>query len=127
LVGDLNRLYRDELSLHELDTEGGGFEWIDANDADSSVYSFVRKPKTGRARILISLNFTPTPRKGYRVGVPGPGFWKEILNTDGSIYWGSNMGNNGGLHAEMVPCHGQPYSLVVTLPPLAGVYFRGEV
>ena len=126
LVGDLNRLYRGEPALHELDTEPGGFQWCDANDADASVYTFVRKPKTGQSRILCALNFTPVPRQGYRVGVPAPGYWKEILNTDAAVYWGGNIGNSGGVQAEAVPCHGQPYSLVLTLPPLAGVYLKGE-
>ena len=120
-------MYASQPALHELDTQPGGFDWIDANDADGSVYSFVRKPKSGDDRILCLLNFTPVVRTGYRVGVPGPGFWKEILNTDATPYWGSNVGNNGGIQAEAVPYHGQPYSLAVTLPPLAGVYFQGTV
>jgi 1,4-alpha-glucan branching enzyme len=125
LISDLNQLYRTEPALHECDTEPDGFEWIEANDSDSSVFSFVRKPKTAADRILCILNFTPVPRSGYRVGVPVAGYWTEILNTDSSVYWGSNVGNNGGVQAEAVPCHGQPYSLVVTVPPMAGVYLKG--
>ncbi len=127
LVGDLNRVYTAQPALHAFDTQPGGFDWIDSNDGDGSVYSFLRKPKWGEERIVCLLNFTPVVRSGYRVGVPGPGFWQEILNTDAAPYWGSNVGNNGGLQAEAVPWHGQPYSLVVTLPPLAGVYFLGSV
>ena len=127
LVGDLNRLYVAEPALHELDTQPGGFEWIDANDAQGSVYCFLRKPKSGEDRVLCLLNFTPVIRGGYRVGVPGPGYWKEIMNTDAAPYWGSNVGNSGGVQAEAVPFHGQPYSLVVTLPPLAGVFLQGSV
>ncbi len=127
LVADLNRLYAAEAALHELDTEPGGFEWVDANDWEASVYSFLRKPKAGPERILCSLNFTPVPRQGYRIGVPCPGYWKEILNTDSAVYWGSNLGNTGGVQAEAVPCHGQPYSVVLTLPPLAGVFLKGEL
>jgi len=127
LVGDLNRLYTAEPSLHELDTQPGGFEWIDASDVQASVYSFLRKPKTGEDRIVCIQNFTPVVRTGYRIGVPGPGYWKEVLNTDAAPYWGGNVGNNGGLQAEAVPYHGQPYSLVVTLPPIAGVFFKGSV
>ena len=127
LVGDLNRLYVAVPALHELDTQPGGFEWIDANDAQGSVYCFLRKPKSGEDRVLCLLNFTPVIRGGYRVGVPGPGYWNEIMNTDAAPYWGSNVGNSGGVQAEAVPFHGQPYSLVVTLPPLAGVFLQGSV
>jgi 1,4-alpha-glucan branching enzyme len=127
LVGDLNRLYRSEPALHELDTDPNGFEWVDADDADASVYTFLRKPKTGNSRVLCVLNFTPVPRSGYRVGVPGPGYWREVLNTDAGVYWGGNVGNNGGVQAEAVPCHGRPYSVVLTVPPLAGLYLKGEV
>ncbi|MEO2091929.1 MAG: 1,4-alpha-glucan branching protein GlgB, partial [Gemmataceae bacterium] len=127
LVGDLNRLYRSEPALHELDTSPDGFEWVDADDADASVYTFLRKPKTGATRVLCVLNFTPVPRSGYRVGVPGPGYWREVLNTDAECYWGGNVGNNGGVQAEAVPCHGRPYSVVLTVPPLAGLYLKGEV
>jgi 1,4-alpha-glucan branching enzyme len=127
LVTDLNRLYKSEPALHEYDCDPAGFEWVDANDAAASVYSFLRKPATGPDRVLCVLNLTPVPRPGYRIGVPGPGYWREILNTDAECYWGSNVGNSGGLHAEYVPYHGKPYSLVMTLPPLAAVYFKGQV
>ncbi len=127
LVGDLNRLYAGEPAMHELDCEPGGFEWIDANDWEASIYSFVRKPKAGPDCILCVLNFTPVPRSGYRIGVPCPGYWKEVLNTDAGCYWGSNVGNDGGVQAEAVPCHGQPYSVVLTLPPLAGVFLKGQM
>jgi 1,4-alpha-glucan branching enzyme len=127
LVTDLNRLYKGEPALHEHDCDPAGFEWIDANDAAASVYSFLRKPATGPDRILCVLNLTPVPRQGYRIGVPGPGYWQEILNTDAECYWGSNVGNSGGLHAEYVPCHGKPYSLVMTLPPMSALYFKGQV
>lgn len=127
LVADLNRLYAGEPALHELDTEPGGFEWIDANDWEASVYSFLRKSKAGPQRILCVLNFTPVARQGYRVGVPAPGYWTEALNTDGAAYGGSNVGNSGGVQAEAVPHHGQPYSVVLTLPPLAGVFLKGEL
>jgi len=127
LVGDLNRLYAAEPAMHQLDCESGGFEWIDANDWEASVYSFVRKPRTGPDRVLCVLNFTPVPRHGYRIGVPCPGYWREVLNTDAGCYWGGNIGNNGGVQAEAVPCHGQPYSVVITLPPMAGVFLKGEM
>jgi 1,4-alpha-glucan branching enzyme len=127
IVEDLNRLYHEEPALHELDSDPNGFEWIDANDTASSIYVFVRKPRNGSDRIVCVFNFTPIPRDGYRIGVPGPGYWREVLNTDAGIYWGSNVGNAGGLHAEFHPCHNQPYSLVATLPPLAAVFFKGQV
>jgi len=126
LVSDLNRLYRTEPALHEIDTEPGGFEWVEANDSDSSVYGFVRRPKHGTDVILCVLNFTPVQRSGYRIGVPAPGYWKEILNTDAGVYWGGNVGNSGGVQAEAVPCHGKPYSVTLTVPPLAGVYLKGQ-
>ena len=126
-VGDLNRLYRSEPALHEMDCEPAGFTWINANDAEASVYSFYRTPKQGNERVVCVLNFTPEPRRDFRVGVPGPGYWKEILNTDAGVYGGANFGNNGGLQAEAVPNHGQPYSVMMTIPPLGAVFLRGEV
>jgi len=127
LVGDLNRLYRAEPALHELDCEPGGFTWINANDAEASVYSFFRSPKSSRERIVCVLNFSPNPLYDFRVGVPGPGYWKEILNTDANVYGGGNIGNNGGLQAEAMSNHGQPFSVMMTIPPLGAVYFKGEV
>ena len=85
------------------------------------------KPKSGPTRVLCVLNFTPVPRSGYRVGVPGPGYWREVMNTDAGVYSGGNVGNNGGVQAEAVPCHGRPYSVVLTVPPLAGLFLKGEV
>ncbi|HEV3386901.1 MAG TPA: 1,4-alpha-glucan branching protein GlgB [Gemmata sp.] len=126
LVRDLNRLYQTEPALHELDSQPGGFEWIDCTDANSSTMSYIRRSKTTDDIILVVLNFTPVPRDGYRIGVPGPGFWKEILNTDSGNYYGTNIGNNGGLYAEFVPFHNQKYSLLMNLPPLAAVFFKGR-
>ncbi len=127
LVADLNALYKSEPCLHELDSEPGGFEWVDCTDAAASVFTFLRKPLKGNERILCAYNFTPIPRQNYRIGVPGPGQWKEIMNTDAGCYWGSNLGNTGGLHAEFLSWHGQPYSIAATLPPLAAVFFKGTV
>jgi len=127
LVADLNKLYRSELALHENDCDPAGFEWIDAQDNAASTYAFVRKASTGHDAILCVFNFTPVPRPGYRVGVPGAGFWKEILNTDAEYYWGSNVGNSGGLHAEYVTWHGRPYSLSLTLPPMGAVFLKGQI
>jgi 1,4-alpha-glucan branching enzyme len=127
LVADLNRLYRTEPALHERDNDPAGFEWVDCNDANSSVFSFLRKPAGGPDRVLVVLNLTPVVRRGYRIGVPGPGVWREVLNTDAEVYWGSNVGNAGGVHAEFVPQHGHPYSLSLTLPPLSAMFFKGQV
>ena len=126
LVSDLNRIYRDEPVMHELDNQPGGFEWIDCTDVGASVLSFVRKGKTTKERVVGILNFTPIVRDHYRIGVPCPGYWKEILNTDAGIYGGSNTGNSGGVHAEMLPMHGMPYSVFLRLPPMAAVFIKGQ-
>ena len=126
LVRDLNRLYATEPAMHQLDNQPGGLEWIDCTDAASSTMSFIRRGKTTDDIILVVLNFTPVPRDNYRVGVPGPGFWQEILNTDSGVYGGSNIGNSGGVYAEFVPFHNQKYSVLLNLPPLAAVFFKGR-
>jgi 1,4-alpha-glucan branching enzyme len=122
---DLNRLYRQEPALHELDCDSGGFEWIDCGDAESSVVSLMRKARSSSAIVLVVCNFTPVPRQNYRLGAPHGGSWQEILNSDAHQYGGSNMGNLGGLEATPIPLHGRPYSLTLTLPPLAVLFFRG--
>lgn len=123
LVKDLNRFYREEKALHELDCEPHGFEWVDFHDWEKSIISYLRKSSYGDL-ILVVCNFTPVPRFDYRVGVPREGFWKELLNTDSYIYGGSNLGNFGGVYAENIPFHNRPYSLRLTLPPLAVVIFK---
>jgi 1,4-alpha-glucan branching enzyme len=122
-VADLNRLYTTEPAMHEADCKPGGFEWVDCSDSGSSIVDFLRKSSSGQ-RILVACNFTPVPREGYRIGVPSPGFWREVLNSDAIEYGGSGVGNRGGLEAEEQPWHGHPYSLLLTLPPLAAVFFR---
>ena len=122
-VRDLNRLYRDEPALHELDCEPAGFEWIDCGDAASSVMSLVRKGKSTPTLLMVVCNFTPVPRDGYRIGVPRHGFWREVLNSDAAQYGGSGMGNGGGIEAEPTPLHGRPYSLTLRLPPLSVSFF----
>ena len=99
-------------ALHELDYEPAGFEWIDANDSDNSVFAFLRYGKDREHPIVSVSNFTPIPREGYRVGVPTPGFYRERLNTDAGIYGGSDVGNGGGVEAEEYPHHGRPYSVL---------------
>ena len=123
-VRELNHLYRATPALYELDFEPGGFEWIDNNDREQSVLSFLRKDRTGAQQILCVANFTPTPRFAYRVGVPRAGTWYELMNGDAAEYGGSGMGNGGSVVAEPVPMHGRGYSLSLTLPPLAIVMLR---
>jgi 1,4-alpha-glucan branching enzyme len=123
-VTDLNRVYRAEPALHELDTDPAGFEWIDCSDSQQSTISLLRKGKTDRSVIVVAANFTPVPRTQFRVGVPHGGYWHEILNSDAVEYGGSGMGNSGGVEAQAVPWHGRPFSLDLTLPPLAVVWFR---
>ncbi len=125
LVGDLNGLYRGEPALHRHDFAEAGFAWVDCHDAEQSVLSYLRCGDAGE-RALVILNFTPVPRHGYRLGVPLAGYWAERLNTDSAHYGGSDLGNTGGVVAEPVPWSGHPYSVVLTLPPLAGVVLIGE-
>ena len=124
LVTDLNRLYRTEPALHELDLEPSGFQWIDANDSSQSVLSYVRRGRSNRDVVVVVLNMTPVPRHGYRVGVPFGGFWEELLNTDSTAYEGSGIGNLGGRDASPTPSHGREHSLELTLPPLGAVFMR---
>jgi 1,4-alpha-glucan branching enzyme len=126
LVGDLNRLLR-EPALHAKDFDPAGFEWVDANDADTSVLSFLRRAGDGAPDLLVILNFTPVLRQSYRVGVPRGGVWQEVLNTDAPLYGGSGVGNFGAVEAAPVSSHGRPYALSVTLPPLGALFFKGPV
>jgi 1,4-alpha-glucan branching enzyme len=123
LVGDLNRLVRDRKALHGMDHDWKGFQWIDFSDVDQSVISFVRWSREKEEGVLWAFNFTPEVRKGYRIGAPRPGRYEEILNTDAPCYGGSGIGNMGGLAAGDEAAHGQPHSLMLTLPPLAAVAF----
>jgi 1,4-alpha-glucan branching enzyme len=125
-VQDLNRLYRSEPALHEMDCDSAGFEWIDCDDADSSTVTLIRKGKSTSTIILVICNFTPVPRYSYRIGSPRSGFWQEILNSDAGEYGGSNMGNLGGVETVPVPLHGRPYSLTITLPPLSVSFFKSQ-
>jgi 1,4-alpha-glucan branching enzyme len=127
LVEDLNRLYRDHPSLWEADFDPVGFRWVDASDQRQSVLSFLRLRADGSNPMLVVLNLTPAPRTNYRVGLPSPGRWEEILNTDAELYGGSNMGNLGGVEADATPLHGFLYSAPLTLPPLSVVAFEQPV
>ena len=123
-VRSLNRLYREEPALYDQEFSYKGFEWIDCNDSDNSALTFLRKGEGGRELVLVAANFTPVPRQNYRVGVPRGGFWREILNGDAREFGGSGMGNLGGMEAAPIPFHGRPYSLNLTLPPLALMVFK---
>ena len=123
LVRDLNHLHRAQAPLHHLDFDYHGFEWIDCHDADQSVLSYLRCK--GDELIVVALNFTPVPRTDYRIGVPRPGYYRVLLNSDSSYYDGSNLPSEGAL-AEATPWMGRPYSLRITLPPLAGLVMKPE-
>jgi 1,4-alpha-glucan branching enzyme len=123
-VEDLNHLYRREPALYEVDFEPTGFEWIDCNDHESSVISLVRRGRDTNDWVAAILNWTPIVRYDYRIGVPEPGYYKEILNSDASYYGGSNVGNQGGVMSEDIPAHGHPHSLKLTLPPLAALFLK---
>src|SRR5213595_212433 len=123
-VEQLNRVYRDEPALHEIETDPSGFEWVDCNDTASSVISLLRKGRRPADTILVVCNFTPVLRDNYRIGVPTTGYWRELLNSDATEYAGSGVGNLGGKQAEEIPVHGRPYSLSLTLPPLGIVFFK---
>jgi len=124
LVNDLNQFYAAQPALHEVDFDARGFDWIDCNDAAASVLTFIRRAKDATSFLVVAANFTPVVRQGYRVGVPEVGLYREVLNTDASIYGGGNVGNMGGFRSEAVPWMGRPHSLVLTIPPLAVVYFK---
>jgi 1,4-alpha-glucan branching enzyme len=124
LVSDLNRLYRDEAALHQLDCVSAGFQWLMADDSSNSVYAYYRSGDANASPIIVACNFTPVPRLNYRIGAPRAGRWHEILNTDAERYGGSNLGNDGYVLAEAEPWQQQPASLALTLPPLSTVLLR---
>jgi 1,4-alpha-glucan branching enzyme len=124
LVRDLNTLYRAQPSLYECDFDGSGFRWIDCNDNENSVVSVVRYAQDRRDCLVMVFNFTPVPRPGYRIGVPEPGHYAELLNSDASIYGGGNVGNLGGVHTEPVAAHGFGQSVRLMVPPLGCLYLK---
>jgi 1,4-alpha-glucan branching enzyme len=125
-VADANRLYLAEPGLWQADFEHHGFYWIDCSDSESSVLSFVRQNADRTSEIAVIMNLTPVPRYKYRLGLPRPGKWVEVLNSDAGVYGGSNVGNLGGVVAEESKWHNQSYSAEVTLPPLSIVAFKSE-
>lgn len=124
LNSDLNHLYRSERAFWEQDFSPQGFEWIDHSDASSSCVSFIRRAKNSDDYIVVVCNFTPSIREHYRIGVPRPGYYEELLNTDAEDYGGSGCGNLGGVHTQDVPWHGHYHSLDLTLPPLSTTFFK---
>jgi 1,4-alpha-glucan branching enzyme len=126
LVRDLNRVYRTHGALHARDCESEGFEWLLADDADSSVVAWLRRGGPDDPPVAIVVNFTPVPRADYRLPLPAPGRWREILNTDSHVYGGSNFGNSGELRAYSEPWGGRPASASVMVPPLGAVYLLWE-
>ena len=123
VIRDLNRLYTSEPALNELDHEAGGFEWIDHEDSENSLFSFLRRSRDGETIIAI-VNATPVLHKGYRLGVPDGGFYEEIFNSDAEIYGGSNQGSGGGIPTQQQEAHGKPHSIEITIPPLGTVFLK---
>ena len=125
LLADLNKLYRDSGSLHDNDFGEAGFEWIDCHDNAQSVLSFLRRGNNGSVMVMV-FNFTPVPRQNYRIGLPQAGFYREVLNSDSSLYGGSDVGNKGGVWAEQESWMGREYSCTLNLPPLGAILLQPE-
>jgi 1,4-alpha-glucan branching enzyme len=126
-LADLNGCYKSEPALHARDFDGGGFQWVDCHDADNSVVAYLRRAQDSDEVVLVVCNFTPLPRHNYRFGVPRAGFWRELLNSDATLYGGSGMGNGGGVQSTPVASHGHYHSLNLTLPPLGVLLLKCEV
>jgi 1,4-alpha-glucan branching enzyme len=126
LVRDLNRVLRSEPALYEQDFDPAGFWWLEANDASANVLAFARASKNAERVLVCAANLSPTPRPGYRLGLPRSGRWREAINTDSGFYGGSDTGNLGGIEAEPIGWHEQPFSAEVTLPPLGVVWLVPE-
>ena len=122
LIRDLNRLYKEEPALWELDSDPAGFYWLEPNDADNNTVAFARVSKNGERTAVFVANLSPVPRPNYRLGLPRSTRWREAINTDSSYYGGSDVGNLGGVQPEPIGWHGQPFSAELTLPPLAAVW-----
>jgi 1,4-alpha-glucan branching enzyme len=122
LVGDLNRLYRLQPALYRYDFDPQGFEWLDCNDTDQSVLSYMRHGD-GETLIIV-LNFTPVPRELYRIGVPEPGIYQEVMNSDSAYYAGSNVSNGVQIKSDPEPRMNHQQSVQLTLPPLAGIVLK---
>ncbi|MBL0420986.1 1,4-alpha-glucan branching protein GlgB [Ramlibacter sp. AW1] len=118
-MAQLNRVYRDRPALWQIDFHSAGFEWVIADDAGNSVFAFLRKPREAAPPVLVVSNMTPVPRTNYRIGVPLPGYWCEVLNSDAPEYGGAGWGNLGGVETDPVRAHGRMQSINLTLPPLS--------
>jgi 1,4-alpha-glucan branching enzyme len=125
-VRDLNRCYAEQPALHQVDFEYTGFDWLDCSDFETSVVSFVRRAHDRSDFVVVAVNFTPVPRRGYVIGVPEAGRYVELLNSDGEMYGGGNLGNAGAILSEPTPAHGRPHRLSLTLPPLACLILKRE-
>ena len=124
LLADLNHLYRHEPSLHEIDFQQGGFEWVDCNNYESSILAYLRRAKDSNDFVIVCCNFTPVPHHEYRLGVPEPGEYREIFNSDSVYYHGSNVGNGTPIHSEPVAANGRDHSILLTVPPLAATVLK---
>jgi 1,4-alpha-glucan branching enzyme len=125
-IRDLNKIYRNTPSLYARDCEGEGFEWLIADDAENSVFAWARHSGTGHAPVVVVSNFTPVLREGYRLPLPKTGAWREAFNSDAENYWGSGKGNMGKIVATGEGSHGKPASAIITLPPLATLFFVAD-
>jgi 1,4-alpha-glucan branching enzyme len=126
LVKDLNRAYRELPALHELDCDDSGFEWLELNNNQQSIFSYLRKGADGTPPVVVVVNMTPMPHKDYALGVPLAGYYQEYLNTDSGHYGGSNVGNDGGVQTSEVACGGHPNQLLLSVPPLSTVIFQWQ-
>jgi len=123
-ANDLAALLHDEPALYQLDYDPAGFRWIDPNDHDNSVVAFMRSGRAGHERVVLVFNFTPVPRHDYRLGVPSPGIYDELLNSDSSLFGGSNVGNAGRVASDPVAAHGFEHSVQMVLPPLGCILLK---
>ena len=127
LVRSLNLVYRYEPALHQYDLDGKGYQWIDSNDSENSILSYLRLGESGhKGAVVVVLNFTPVPHYNYRIGVPTHGHWRELINTDAKEFGGSGHGNLGGIQSTPIPCHGRTASINIVVPPLGGLYLKHE-
>ena len=124
MVADLNSIYRSEPALYEVDFEPHGFEWVDSMNSESSLLAYVRKAKDPNDFVLVCCNFTPTPHKEYRLGVPEPGHYREVFNSDSEFYGGSNIGNGMGIDSESIEAQGREHSIKLSIPPLGVTMFK---
>jgi 1,4-alpha-glucan branching enzyme len=124
LVCDLNAMYRSYPSLHQIDFDWQGYEWLELHDWENSVLAFLRRGKNPEDAMVVVCNFTPVVRDGYRVGVPTEGFYEEVLNTDADHYGGSNVGNHGGVWSHQEPHAGRPFHISLRLPPLGVLFLK---